>query len=127
MRADVPSDDGLGVDTKFLSKIERTFETSQLRNVAKHGGLIHVDRTVSSLDEANDVLVEQPLLVFVRDFADAGFTPYQLFEGVLGKHPVHAWQPQGHTSDYVGVNVPLRVLLKGGDRLHGHGFERGGC
>ena len=43
LRADVPSDDGFGVDAKFLGEIKGTFQARQLRHVTKHGGLVHVD------------------------------------------------------------------------------------
>ena len=92
--ADVPSNDGFGVDAKFFGQIEGTLESGELRDVAKGGGLIHVHRAVPSFDEADDVLVKQALFVFVRDLADTGLSSNQFLKSVLRKDPIHAGQAQ---------------------------------
>ena len=105
--ADVPSKNGLRVNAEFLGEVERALQASELRYVTKHLGLVHVDRAVPSFDEANDVLVEQALLVFVGDLADAGFPSHQFLESVFRKHPVHAGQTERNTGHDVRVHVPL--------------------
>ena len=90
-----------------FGEVKGTLEARKLRYVAKHRGLIHVDRAVPAFDETNDVLVEQSLLVFIGNLADARFTAHKFLKGILGKHTVHARQPQRNTGDHVGVNIPL--------------------
>ena len=65
LSADVPCENGLGVNAKLLGQIEGAFEARKLRDVTKHLGLVHVHGAVATLDEPDDVLVQQPLFVFV--------------------------------------------------------------
>ena len=105
LRADVPCHDGFWIDAEFLCQVKGALEASQLWNVTEHRGLVHVHRTVTAFDEAHDVLVQQTLLVFIRDLADARFSTHQLLKGVLREHPFHARQSQGNTRDHVRVNI----------------------
>ena len=124
MGADVPCENGLGVNAEFLGQIKGAFQACKLRDVAKHLGLIHVHGAVATLDEPDDVLVQQPLFVFVRHFADARLTADEFLKRILGKHTVHAGQAQGDTRDHVRINIPPRGGLKGGNRLDGGCLER---
>ena len=65
---DVPCKNDLGINAKLFCNIKRRLNTCKLRNVAKLLGLFHVNRTVPTLDETNDVLIEQTLLVFIAHF-----------------------------------------------------------
>ena len=81
--ADVPRHDGFRVDAELFCKVKGTFQASELGNVAKDGGLVHVHRAVSALDETDNIFVQQTLFVFVGYFTDAGFSPHQFLKGVL--------------------------------------------
>ena len=67
LSGDVPSEDDLWINTEFFGQVKRSFDACKLWNVTKCGGLIHVHRAITAFDEANDVLVQQPLLVFIGD------------------------------------------------------------
>ena len=127
LRADVPGENGFGVDAKLLSEIKGSFESSKLRYVSKHLGLVHVDRTVTSLDETDDVFVQQPLLVFVRHFTDARLASHELLKGVLVEDALHAGKAKGDTRYHVRVNVPARRGLKGRSGSNWSGLECRRC
>ena len=124
MGADVPCENGLGVNAEFLGQIKGAFQACKLRDVAKHLGLIHVHGAVATLDEPDDVLVQQPLFVFVRHFADARLTADEFLKRILGKHTVHAGQAQGDARDDVRIDISPRGRLKGRNRLDGCRLER---
>ena len=83
LSADVPGDDGFWIDAEFFSEVKRPLQPSQLRHIAKDRGLVHVHRTVSPFDEADDVLVEQALLVFIGNFTETCFPTHEFLKGVL--------------------------------------------
>ena len=124
LSADVPCENGLGVNAELLGQIKGTFQACKLRDVAKHLGLVHVHRAVSTLDEPDDVLVQQSLFVFVRHFADARLTADEFLERILGKHTIHAGQAKRDARDHVRINIPPRSRLEGGNRLDGGCLER---
>ncbi len=93
--------------------------------ITEGGGLVHVHRAISTLDEADNVLVQQTLFVLVGYLADAGFPAYQLLKGVLRKDTVHAGQTKRDTGDHVGVSVALGGGLEHRDRLDRSGLEAG--
>ena len=68
LRGDVPSEDDLWINTEFFGQVKRSFDTCKLWNITKCGGLIHVHRAIAPFNQANDVLVEQTLFVFIGDF-----------------------------------------------------------
>ena len=124
--ADVPCENGFGIDAEFFGEVKGAFQAGQLRNVAKHLGLVHVDRAVSPFDEPDDVLVQKALLVFVRDFADAGFPSNQFLKRILREHPVHAGQAQRNARDHVRVHVAPRGGAEGAHGVNGRRLQRNG-
>ena len=124
LRADVPGKNRLRINSKLFGEVKGALEASQLWDVAKHLGLVHVHRTITAFDEADDVFVEKPLLVFVGNLTDAGFTSDEFLKRIFGKHPVHARQPQRNTGDDIRVHVATRSGLERSDCLNGDGLER---